>query len=721
MAELLGLINSGHFTRPTAQAIGQLSSAPPDPNNSLEQLGYVRQIVLNLPTTISMLIQEMNAMEHNSTTVQTQQHSAHELLSSSHQTALTQLQNLQNSYQQLQSSVQSSNSSGANKHRSILDHKALLNQAKLASDKHGFRNWNDKLINSFAAAVPGIRFVLEKINESVDNGTIGMADSLNTVAEIKSWYGGLVHPNGHNLDNSPTLNWNQVSEDLNYVLVEKCEGDAMLQIKTQPRGQGIMAYIAIYKWFTGTTGLGLAARATRIMHPQTPKKEEDIIAAIDRWNEQMKLLANYGASHELPNVFKIAALKTLMNVGKAKEYFETIESTKDFDSLLKLCREYGTKRKLEGEKGDPMDVGNVENNEEEEYEDGWYWDPNTWEWTGPIDAVGKGKSLGKGGKSMGKGNCYNCGKPGHIARNCPKGKGKGKGFQGNCYNCGGKGHTAKNCPTPKGKGKGGRINEVDGEEGSPAPSNSDENNPQQEGGGEGRQIGELGGIELCAVDCDGWQIAKGKGNPRITTPPPIPVASRPVRKPQRKLINWCCENPEECDHSMGPINAVGKNEWEKISVTADSGAVDSVAPKSTAPGIKIRETAASRAGMHYTAANGSQIRNFGEKKIIGKDGTGRPLSITMQCADVRKPLASVSKMAEFGNKIVFDEDGSYIENKTTKLRTPLRKERGVYVFDLWIPKLPLIDSGNARDVQMVEEQTRGSRNSDFNWLDNEAM
>ena len=85
------------------------------------------------------------------------------------------------------------------------------------------------------------------------------------------------------------------------------------------------------------------------MNPTAPKSEEGIADAIDKWKEQIRVVEAMGDQYKLPDVYKIAALKTLMAVGKAKEYFKTIESNRNFDQLLKLCREYGTKRKLEGD------------------------------------------------------------------------------------------------------------------------------------------------------------------------------------------------------------------------------------------------------------------------------------------------------------------------------------------------------------------------------------
>ena len=58
----------------------------------------------------------------------------------------------------------------------------------------------------------------------------------------------------------------------------------------------------------------------------------------------------------------------------------------------------------------------------------------------------------------------------------------------------------------------------------------------------------------------------------------------------------------------------------------------------------------------------------------------------MVVTDVTQVLASVARMCESGNRVVFDEEGSYIECKATKERTPIQKRNGVYVVDMWVKK-----------------------------------
>ena len=60
----------------------------------------------------------------------------------------------------------------------------------------------------------------------------------------------------------------------------------------------------------------------------------------------------------------------------------------------------------------------------------------------------------------------------------------------------------------------------------------------------------------------------------------------------------------------------------------------------------------------------------------------------MQIAEVKKTLGSVRRICEAGNRVVFDEDGSYVENKSSGERTALTKEKGSYVLTLWVPREP---------------------------------
>ncbi len=141
--------------------------------------------------------------------------------------------------------------------------------------------------------------------------------------------------------------------------------------------------------------------------------------------------------------------------------------------------------------------------------------------------------------------------------------------------------------------------------------------------------------------------------------------------------------------AMAPVQRDGR--WQLLSVAVDSGAAETVIPHKLVTSHPIHETDASRAGVNYASATGDPIPNLGEQILALCMREGSLRSMKFQAAPVSRPLASVKRICRAGHRVVFDDEGSYIENKLTGEINWLREESGNYMLDMWV--LPDAEAG----------------------------
>ena len=123
-------------------------------------------------------------------------------------------------------------------------------------------------------------------------------------------------------------------------------------------------------------------------------------------------------------------------------------------------------------------------------------------------------------------------------------------------------------------------------------------------------------------------------------------------------------------------------------VCIDSGAYESVCPVDAFPAYGIFSTG--KNGVKHRAAGGQELVNVG-KKLHHFITNGIEISMTFQATTgVKKPLAGASKRTVKGHRIVFDEanSDSYIENKATGLKIPLKLENGIYMLEIAVAQPP---------------------------------
>ena len=155
------------------------------------------------------------------------------------------------------------------------------------------------------------------------------------------------------------------------------------------------------------------------------------------------------------------------------------------------------------------------------------------------------------------------------------------------------------------------------------------------------------------------------------------VSMNCIEKVQPGMLNYW-----EAGTPCQSLNTVAKaGEW--VEMVMDSGAGDHVAPKDWMPEYPRMDTDRSL-GSSFTSATGEEMPNYGEKQVLMLTSSGTMNAMRVQTSNTKKFLGSVSRVMKAGNRVVFDEDGSYVVNKATGETTWMREERGIFKIDVWV-------------------------------------
>ena len=83
-------------------------------------------------------------------------------------------------------------------------------------------------------------------------------------------------------------------------------------------------------------------------------------------------------------------------------------------------------------------------------------------------------------------------------------------------------------------------------------------------------------------------------------------------------------------------------------------------------------------------ADGTRVPHMGENAFAAYTDQGHLRNIVAGVTEVDDALLSVSKVVKAGNRVVFEDGNSFIENKISKQMIPMEERNGEYVLKVWI-------------------------------------
>ena len=261
-----------------------------------------------------------------------------------------------------------------------------------------------------------------------------------------------------------------------------------------------------------------------------------------------------------------------------------------------------------------------------------------------------------------------------------KAKGKGKGLT--CYVCGGIGHTARLCPSE------GWVNDL--EQDAPEGEDSNEEGCWTDEDDGTLQLGYLGSDSCLMSSPPGLRDAFNEagwtgGDPQIAKPP-ARLRVRLGCSDKRGMVLGSVWDDDNDMILWQVADDRTKKGMVKISAVVDCGAEANAFPENMVQSIPLKPSSGSKSGKNFRGAGRDPITARGERSVTSRTEEGQSRRIVWEVCPVGRPLLSVAKITKARNQVYLGEDKAFFKNNKTGQITNLRRERNVWMLDLWVKR-----------------------------------